>query len=286
MTYGYGSSEEHQPLVWVRGIPFYAVHVVVSLLVLSMIATSILRFAGGTLFLDALIFESGRVLGGEVWRVITYGLVNEPTLGFAIDMVMLVWFGRELEKLFGRRVFLWLYAGLYLTTPLLFTLAGGFGWRGALAGHSGGLALFVAFAVVYPNVPLLFNLLAKWVAIILVALYTLSALSQRNGMSLLSLWGTVGFAIVFVLNAQGRIAWPSLSRPKPASTGRKIRPAEVISAKTVSTSSTGGTSMAEVDALLDKIAQSGISSLTAKERARLEAAHKHLKGRGTRPTRD
>ena len=102
MTYGYGSSEEHQPMLWVRGIPFYAVHVVVALLVISMIATAILRFAGGTLFLDALVFESGRVLIGEVWRCLTYGLVNEPSIPFAIDMFMLMWFGRELEKLFGR----------------------------------------------------------------------------------------------------------------------------------------------------------------------------------------
>ena len=34
--------------------------------------------------------------------------------------------------------------------------------------------------------------------------------------------------------------------------------------------------MAEVDALLDKIARSGLSSLTAKERAKLDAAREDL----------
>jgi hypothetical protein len=34
--------------------------------------------------------------------------------------------------------------------------------------------------------------------------------------------------------------------------------------------------MTEIDALLDKIAHSGLSSLTAKERARLEAARADL----------
>jgi hypothetical protein len=38
-------------------------------------------------------------------------------------------------------------------------------------------------------------------------------------------------------------------------------------------------SMAEVDALLDKIAQHGIGSLTAKERAKLDAARRDLKKR-------
>jgi hypothetical protein len=37
--------------------------------------------------------------------------------------------------------------------------------------------------------------------------------------------------------------------------------------------------MAEVDALLDKIAQSGIGSLTAKERAKLDAARSEMKKR-------
>ena len=40
--------------------------------------------------------------------------------------------------------------------------------------------------------------------------------------------------------------------------------------------------MAEVDALLDKIATSGFSSLTAKERARLDSARDELSKRGTR----
>ena len=38
--------------------------------------------------------------------------------------------------------------------------------------------------------------------------------------------------------------------------------------------------MAEVDALLDKIAQSGIASLTPKERAKLDAAREGLLKRG------
>ena len=38
----------------------------------------------------------------------------------------------------------------------------------------------------------------------------------------------------------------------------------------------------EMDALLDKIAQSGIESLTAKEKARLEAGREELLKRGRR----
>jgi hypothetical protein len=49
--------------------------------------------------------------------------------------------------------------------------------------------------------------------------------------------------------------------------------------KTKSTSAPPIASMAEVDALLDKIAQHGIGSLTPKERAKLDAAQRELKNR-------
>ena len=45
-SYGYGSSEEHQPLTWVRGYPVYAAHALVAAFVLSMVATAILLSAG------------------------------------------------------------------------------------------------------------------------------------------------------------------------------------------------------------------------------------------------
>jgi len=281
MNYGYGSSEEHQPLMWVRGIPLFAAHMIVLILVVSMLATSLLMAFGGSAVLEALSFSSNRVLMGEVWRVLTYGLINPPSLWFAIDMAMIIWFGRELEKMFGRRNFLWLYAGLYLTPVLLMTLLGGFGWPTTLAGQTGGFGIFIAFATLYPNVAMLFGLLAKWVALVLVGVYSLIALSNRNWIALLSLWSTVGFASSFVLYVQGRLTFPTLSKPEPP-TRPRFRESKPLTAKTIVGATVKDTSMAEVDALLDKIAQSGISSLTAKERARLDAAHKNLKNRPPR----
>src|SRR5688500_792934 len=120
----YGSSEEHQPITWVRGYPLYAAHALVLVLVVSMIATAICMSANAQRVLNALPFMSDRVLHGEVWRIFTYGFLNEPSLWFAIEMVMIVWFGRELEKFYGRGKFLSLYAGLYFLPPLVLTLFG------------------------------------------------------------------------------------------------------------------------------------------------------------------
>ncbi|MGH7956815.1 MAG: rhomboid family intramembrane serine protease [Opitutaceae bacterium] len=268
-------------MTWLRGYPLYAAHFIVLLFVVSMLATTL------TLAIPAargvpgwLTFNSIQVLEGQVWRMLTYGLVNPPSLWFVIDMFMLVFFGRELEKFFGRRTFLILYGSLYFLTPVLFTLIGLFRPM-SLMGESGAFALFIAFATLYPNVALLFNILAKWVAIILVGIYTLMNLASNDWTGLISLWSTVAFAFGFVRHQQGMITLPKFRFPqrKPK---LRVLPDPVPNKKTTLTSHSAreNATMAEVDALLDKIATSGISSLTAKERAKLEAAREGLMKRG------
>jgi membrane associated rhomboid family serine protease len=262
-----------------------------------MIATTSLMAFGGSAVLEAVSYASARVLGGEVWRMLTYGLVNPPSLWFAIDMVLIVWFGRELERELGRRNFLWLCLGLYLAPVLLLTLAAGFGLGTSLTGQGGGFGLFIAFATLYPGALLLFNLQAKWVALILVGIYALIGVAQRDVAGLLSLGATAGFAYACVLQLRGRPLFPwRITRPaKPAAargTAAKVIPFPTPASKPAARPVTAPTSrpaaasvpladMAEVDALLDKIAHSGIGSLTAAERARLDAAHQSLKRRSS-----
>ncbi|HVU32964.1 MAG TPA: rhomboid family intramembrane serine protease [Opitutaceae bacterium] len=281
MTF-YGSSEEHDPVTWVRGHAIYAAHLVALVFVASMvIAGGLMAFHVGYL-LDWLSFSSPAVLHGEVWRIFTYGLVNRPThdrvLWFAIDLLMIVWFGREVEKFFGRTKFLVLYGGIYLLTPLLFTVLGP--WMPTmLDGETGAFAMFIAFAALYPNVPIFFSLLAKWCAIILVGIYSLASLAEHDWVPLLSLWATTAFAYGYVRYEQGRISMPRLRWPRRQA---KLRVLPDLPAKKPSAAPPADSSMAEVDALLDKIAQSGIRSLTAKERARLDAARETLKRRADR----
>lgn len=278
--------EQQQPLTWVGGHAVYATHFVIGVLVASMLVTSVMKFAGAGFWYAWLTFDSVAVLRGEVWRVLTYGLVNEPSLGFAIDMLMIFWFGRDLEKFFGRRLFLALYGSLYLVTPVLFTVLGA--WVPLyLQGQQGSLALFVAFATLYPNAVLLFNLLAKWVAIVLVALYSLMHFSNRNGVELLALWSTVGFAFAFVRVQQGRWSLPSLAAWRQRRAERRFKvlsPPAAPPAKGPPVPS--GDPLGEADALLEKIARSGIASLTARERRTLEAARAELLKRQSARHRD
>jgi len=274
----YETSDEHRPVMWLRGHPVYAAHFIVLVFVVSMLVTTLLNLFGLGQFLNGLVFSSGQVLRGEVWRVVTYGLRNDPSLPFVIDMAMIVWFGREVERNFGRRTFLVFYGILYLITPLLFTLIGV--WRPmGLAGESGAFAIFVAFATLYPGAPVFFNLLAKWVALVLVGIYTLIALNNRDLVSLISLWATTGFAFAFVRYQQGYLTLPT---PNLFQRGPKLRVLPDLKTDKASSAKTDkSSSMAEVDALLDKIAQSGMASLTAKERAKLDAARAELLKRET-----
>lgn len=271
----YETSDEHRPVMWLRGYPVYAAHFIVIVFVASMLVTTLLNLFGVGAVLDALIFTSGRVLHGEIWRVVTYGLVNPPSLPFVVDMAMLVWFGREVERNFGRRTFLIFYGCLYLLTPLLFTLIGI--WTPmAVAGETGTLPIFIAFAALYPNAPIFFNLLAKWVAAILVSIYTLIALNHRDPVSLISLWATTGFAFAFVRYQQGRIELPKINLFRRGPKLRVLPDLKQEKNSSAKTDRQATSSMAEVDALLDKIAQSGLNSLTSKERAKLDAARADL----------
>jgi hypothetical protein len=271
----YGSSDEHQPVAWLRGYPLYVAHLIVAGYVLSMIVTGVMMAANSAHHLAWLNFSSEAVLRGEVWRVLTYGLVNPPSLWFAIDMLMIVWFGRELEKFFGRRIFLWFFATLYLVAPVVLLLLGLWQPTG-LSGERGAFAFFVAFATLYPNAVMLFSLLAKWVALILVGLQSLIFLSQRQHVALITLWASAGYAFAFVRFQQGVITLPRFRFRFPRAKPKLRVLPDLPVGKTAASRPAADDSMAEIDALLDKIATSGIASLTPKERARLDAARDDL----------
>ena len=274
----YGPSEEHQPVTYVRGYPIYAAHLIVVVYVASMIVTTVLGPGGGVLG-AWLPFSTTEVWRGQFWRIFTYGLVNPPSIRFAIDMVMIVWFGREVERYLGRQKFLALYGGIYLLPPLFLALLGPL-LPAALYGEFGALAIFVAFATIQPNAPLMFGIVAKWAAIILVGIFTMMALANRDWAWLISISAANGFAFAFVRHEQGILTLPKINfwRPRPK---LRVLP-DLEPKKPAAPKEAKPSSMAEIDALLDKIAKTGMSSLTPKERAKLHAAREDLMKRESR----
>lgn len=255
---------EFQPVHWMGSFAVYGSHVIAAVLALGMVMTSILAGLGQGAVLGFLQYSSGLVLKGQIWRLVTYGLVNPPSIGFAISLYMMARYGSELEKHFGRRMFFKFYLCLYLLTPVALTVVGF--WRPTfLSGQTGALAVFVAFATLYPRAVVFFEVEARWAAGILVGIFGLMAFSARDWIGLFSLGLTMGFSFAFVRVQQGRWRLPNLELPKAVDAPKFT---VVRKAEEGTTGEEGGAE--EMDRLLDKIANSGIASLTAEERVRLE----------------
>jgi hypothetical protein len=266
----YSSADDNLPVAWIRGYPLYAAHMVVLAFVASMLVTSTFMWLEATAWFGWVAFESPRVLKGEAWRVATYGLVNEPSLWFAFDMVMIMVFGREIERFFGRRKFLALCGCLYLIPPILYAVVGL--WMPTyLRGETGAFALFIAFATLYPDAVMLFGVVAKWAAVALVGLFTVMAFAYHDWLDGARLWATSAFAYAAVRYERGAFELPRLRLP-----WRRPRLRVIEGGRADAPAPREAEIMAEVDALLDKIAQSGISSLTKDERERLDSARKRL----------
>jgi len=192
---------------------------------------------------------------------------------FAIEMYMLFVFGREVEKFIGQRAYIVLYAVLLFTPSLLLTLWGfsqRTGLAGSLALHFG---IFVAFATIYPSAELLLRITAKWAAVILGAIYTLQLLAYHSWTDLAVVWTSIAAGFVFVrLRGVGPelIWWENFKarlQPKPKF---KVVP------KPVATRREEDDISESVDPILDKIARSGIGSLTPSERRTLDRARNRL----------
>lgn len=273
---------DQEPFTHWKGQPIYAatllVIVHVAMLLVWMVVLAVHRDA----VLGAFAFSTVRVLQGWVWQPLTYALVHAPvsigqTLWFAIEMYMLFIFGRELERFFGRRVFLQMYALLWLLPPAILLCLAWMGPLGLAGSQSLHFAVFIAFATLYPNAQMLFGISAKWVAFILIAVSVIPYVASNDFISLLLLGASTGAAYLFVRYQRGEITLPSfqLPRRKPK---LRVLPRPSQPAPRIKVAPPADT-MDDVDALLDKIARSGMASLSAAERARLERASADLKKR-------
>ena len=142
------------------------------------------------------------------------------------------------------------------------------------------LAVFIAFATLYPGVELFFSLKAIWIAGVILAINTLSALAYHDWTALTLLWVTCGFAFLAIKYIRGHISLPRFSlrdffrrrhsqrnlRAMPTPAPRPPRPAPERSDDVIES----------IDPLLDKIAKHGINSLTPREREKLEQARAEL----------
>ncbi len=157
--------------------------------------------------------------------------------------------------------------------------------------------VFIAFAVVYPNVQVYFWIPSVWIAYALLAIATLACFAGHQWHPMTTVWMSVAFAFFYTRYARmGSEAFGPLANWRAYLPRRAVRrelparprprravdqPAHASrAAGTVSAVTSGGERYDNVhesiDPLLDKISKHGLASLTHSERAILERARVSL----------
>lgn len=276
-------SQDHLPLNWWRGQPVYLAGYLAIGAVATMVATALLMAAHAPL-LESLIFTySGLVESWRVWTIATYVFINPPSIWVVITSLMLWVWGQEVEKFFGRRVFVKMLLIFILGEPVLLSLIAllglGTGWP-AIGIFRVEFAIFLSFATLYPRARINLFLISieAWIlATIYVAVDVLQSLAVHNWGGLVLILGETALAYNLVHYEQGHWSFGSIlpwikkrlsKRPEPKL--RVIRRNREDPYPSETTPS--------IDEILDKIGSQGMESLTADERRLLEKASKDLGG--------
>jgi len=240
------------------------------LTVLVFVAQWLWKLSGSSLLEDVLALNGTRLFHGFVWQPLTYMFLHDTgTLWHILfNMLMLWFFGHEVEFFLGPRCFTRLYLMGGVVGALLW-LAFNFHAPTHLLGASAAvLTCVVAFATLFPNreiTLLIFFILpvtlkAKHLALIALAIdvVPLLARTETHIAHLAHLGGMlVGYLYIKKLGYGAMPRW-WLSIRMP----RRKRPV----------SSPDEFMREQVDPLLDKIARDGMHSLTRRERKILESA--------------
>jgi len=263
---------DNRPLGNFRGLPIYLTTIIVAVFVVGLVFSA-LAGAGSSIAMFA--FEPSVVWQhGQVWRVITYLAVDQVNFFTIFNLLFLYSFGRNCEQEMGRSRYL-AFLGLLVLSPVLITTLLWFvGIGGMVAGSTHlSIGLVIAFATIYPNVEWWGSIPMKFVAIGCLFLAAVGHLGQRDYIGLASTLVTCAVSFGYIRAMRSGIfsglSWTALFRRKPKL--RLLPPLEQHEK-----AGRGHDASSDMDGLLDKIAQSGLHSLTAKERARLEAVREEL----------
>ncbi len=268
---------DNQPMTRFGNFPVYGTTIIVAALVVGLIISALF---GGSVARAMFAFEPGLFWReGQVWRALSYLIVDQVSFFTLFNLFFLYNFGRDCEQELGRARYFG-FLGLLIATPVVMaSLLWVAGFSGSVEGSMHlSIALVIAFATIYPNVEWWGSIPMKFVALGCLFLSIVGHLSERDSIGLASTLATCGVAYGYIRAMRAGMlegfSWPALFQRKP-----KFR---VLPSPDARGAATEETTTDDMDALLDKIAQSGMASLSAKERTRLEAARAELLKRDRR----
>ena len=278
--------EGEKPLFHLGDFPVRLITLLVAFHCVAMVSATLLIASGHGAWLDVFTYYSKEVAHGQIWRLLTYAFVSGPSIWFLLEMLMLYYFGREVENGLGWRRFGILYAGLILTGPLVMQ---GFAYGGTPQSLSGAqevnFAVFAAFVAMHPGAQFFFGLAARWVFLGLLAISGLQLVADHQTARVVTLVASRGLAFMLMRRSgfeEPLLGWgfswslPQIFRPKTRLRVVQKGVHTASSSKTADSKPREFDPEEEMDRLLEKISREGIGSLTASERADLEQARKAI----------
>ncbi len=297
-------SRETQPFGKWNGIPIYLTTIICAMLVVGLVCTAFLESAESPL-LETFTFFLPAHDWTELIAVVTYPFMDRVSFFSVFGILFFYWLGVGIESHLGRGVLAKLLV-LLLLVPVAVAAIGWWAFgvptimpRFCMFGLSGDLfqmsALLIGFATLYPNAEWIGWVPFKWVAFACFVCGTLMAVAKHDWLGLYALCASCLAAFLYIRHAVEQEyddyvplsvrlrGWfrrkPKirvLPNPNRHTTYRdRDRDNDPVTADYEELSN-------EVDALLDKIAKTGIDSLSRSERARLEKASQELQKKDRR----
>ncbi|MGB8167949.1 MAG: DUF6576 domain-containing protein [Chthoniobacteraceae bacterium] len=277
------SSGNNQPLTHWNNLPIYLTTILTAVFVLGLIVSAVFTSLNSPL-LGLLVFEMPLRPEWSLWRLFTYVFIGRISFFTPFSILFFYWLGVGVETHLGRVVLSRLLILITLVTPAMAAL---WWWSFGVPFNSYAIdnymlmsGLLVTFATLYPTTEAWGWIPFKWVAFACIVCGSLMLLAGRDWLGLSQLWASCAVAFAYTRHALelGYDDYESpFSRIQTWFRRRKfrvVRPGDAASSRRSEASESGPAE--EMDRLLDKIAKSGISSLSSAERSRLEKARQAL----------
>ena len=215
------------------------------------------------------------------WGIVTYMFVHGGCWHVFVNMFRLFFLGPPLERRWGSRTFLRYFVGCGLGGAVL---SYAFVTNSIVGASAGVYGVMLAFAIIWPNVPMyvwgIFPIKVKWLMSYMFAFTFLNAVGQAgDGVAHYAHLG--GFLAGFVLLPDDRKfssrIWNLFMAIRNSSIGmifRKWKLKLVVERPSIRTKKKENLNLDAVDVILDKIADSGMSSLTKEEKRLLDKVAK------------
>ena len=275
------SSRNNDPITRWNNYPIYLTTILTGFFIVGLLLAAVFSSMRSPL-LDLFVFEMPLDPAWTLWRLVTYVFVNKISFFTPFSIFFFYWMSVGIETHIGRTMLAKLIAALVLVVPAVAAA-----WWFVLGVPSSTLisgdylffsGTLVAFATLYPQTEAMGWVPFKWVAFACIVCGSLMLLASNSWVALSQLWISCAVGFAFIRHAQeteyddyesplARFAKLFQRKPK-----FRVLPTPVARRRDVAEAD----EVESIDPLLDKIARTGMASLTTKERARLEKAREAL----------